>query len=259
MAVGVVASFVLSMEEPARFTAPGAHAIEVREPGRYVVWQEGTELPSAARISVVAPDGKAVPVDAPGSQTWSDSSGTRTAAAKFTATLPGRYAVEVAGSFPPHPIAVSPEFMGPLFAAIGGAVFAVLLGVAGGITMAAYVFARRNEGPATGVAARDSEKSLRELATVVYALQAASFLTGITLVAGVIINYLKRDAVAGTLLESHFRWQIRTFWWTLVWTLVGFLTAIILVGFLVWLTAAVWLVYRIAKGWLRLNDGQPVG
>jgi uncharacterized membrane protein len=260
-AVGIVAGFVLSMEKPARFNAPGVHAFEVREPGRYVVWHEGRDLPAESSITVIAPDGKPVPVDVPGSQTWSDSSITRTAAAKFTADVPGRYAVEVSGPFALRTMAVSPDFMGAMFGAIAAAILAAILGVAGGITMAVIVFARRNERPATATVlpAKDSEKSLRELTTVVYALQAVSFLFGITLIAGVIINYLKRGDVAGTWLESHFRWQIRTFWWVIAWGVIGFVTAIIVIGFLVWLLAAVWFVYRIVKGWLRLNDAQPVG
>lgn len=252
--------FVLSLEKPEPFHAPGVYVLEVREPGRYVVWHEGSAMPEGARVAVISPDGTPVPVDHPGSQTWSDASITRTAAAKFTAAVPGRYAIEVTGSIARRTMAVSRDFMPWLFAAIGGAILAALAGIAGGIGMAIYVFARRNEAPKTEkTPLPQSEKSLRDLATVVYLLQAISFLTGITLVAGVIINYLKRDEAAGTWLESHYRWQIRTFWWTLAWGVVGLVTAIILVGFVVWLAAAMWLIYRIVKGWLRLNDGLPVG
>jgi len=55
--------------------------------------------------------------------------------------------------------------------------------------------------------------SLKTITTVVYALQALSFAFGVTALVGLIINYVKRDDVAGTLYESHFNWQIRTFWW----------------------------------------------
>ena len=70
-------------------------------------------------------------------------------------------------------------------------------------------------------------KSEKGVTTVVYALQAASFLFLITLLIGVIINYVKRDDVKGSWLESHFRWQIRTFWFSLLWAIVGFITAVI--------------------------------
>ncbi len=91
-----------------------------------------------------------------------------------------------------------------------------------------------------------------------YALQAASFLIPFASVAGIIVNYVKREDVAGTWLESHFTWQIRTFWWWLVWLLVGLVLAIIVVGFFVWFADAIWLVYRIAKGWTRLSEGKPM-
>jgi uncharacterized membrane protein len=224
------------------------------------VWHEGGNLPTSFAVTVRAPDGAALPVDLPGSQTWTDSSVMRTAAAKFTVPAAGRYAIEIEGAFPRRTMAVSRDFFMGLFGTIVGAIVLVLAGFAGGIGMAVYAFGRRNEKPRTDsvVLADDSEKALRELTTVVYALQASSFLLGITLIAGVVVNYLKRDAVAGTWLESHFRWQIRTFWWSIAWGAIGFVTAIVLIGFLIWLVAAVWFVYRIARGWLRLSDRRPV-
>ncbi|MEW5756178.1 MAG: hypothetical protein AB1810_07720 [Pseudomonadota bacterium] len=102
------------------------------------------------------------------------------------------------------------------------------------------------------------EDSLRTLTMAVYALQAASFLLGVTLLIGVIINYVKRDDVKGTWLESHFTWQIRTFWYTLLWCAIGFITLIILIGYVILTAAGIWLIYRIIKGWLNLNDGKPM-
>ena len=97
------------------------------------------------------------------------------------------------------------------------------------------------------------------MATLVYALYAASILVGITLIGGLVIAYLKRDDAAGTWLESHYRWQIRTFWWSLLWCVLGFATAIFVVGFAVLFAAAVWFIYRVAKGWIELRAGKPVG
>jgi uncharacterized membrane protein len=74
----------------------------------------------------------------------------------------------------------------------------------------------------------------------------------------VVMNYVKKDEVAGTWLESHFRWQIRTFWFGLLWGVVGGLLAIVVVGFAVLFAAAVWIIYRIVKGWLNLNDNKPM-
>jgi uncharacterized membrane protein len=102
------------------------------------------------------------------------------------------------------------------------------------------------------------EKSLKTLTTVVYALQAAGFFVGLTWIVAVVINYVKRDEVRGTWLESHFTWQIRTFWWGLAWALVGGILALVVVGFLILFADAVWIIYRIVKGWLNLADGKPV-
>jgi uncharacterized membrane protein len=98
----------------------------------------------------------------------------------------------------------------------------------------------------------------RNVALVVYVLYALSFLYGITAIAGVVIAYVKRDDVRGTWLESHFAWQIRTFWWGLVWTVVGVVLALVGVGFLILLAVWIWAIYRVVKGWLRLNDGREV-
>ena len=102
------------------------------------------------------------------------------------------------------------------------------------------------------------EKQLRTLATIVYALQALGFFLGITWIVGVVIDYVKLDDVRGTWLESHFRWQIRTFWWGLLWGIVGTVLLLVLVGWLVLLAAGIWVIYRIVKGWLALSEGQPL-
>ncbi|OGS90633.1 MAG: hypothetical protein A2Z95_04155 [Gallionellales bacterium GWA2_60_18] len=101
-------------------------------------------------------------------------------------------------------------------------------------------------------------KSLRTLTQVVYILYALSYFTGITAIVGIIINYVKQDDVAGTWLESHFRWQIRTFWFGLLWAVIGGITAFILVGFAILFANFCWIIYRIVKGWLNLNDNKPM-
>jgi len=101
-------------------------------------------------------------------------------------------------------------------------------------------------------------RSLKNLTTVIYALYAASFLAGITAVVAVIINYVKRRDVAGTIYESHFRWQIRTFWFGLLWGVLGVVTYHILIGWLLLSANYIWIIYRTAKGWLYLNDGKPM-
>ncbi|MEO5703269.1 MAG: hypothetical protein ABIQ54_05235 [Gammaproteobacteria bacterium] len=96
------------------------------------------------------------------------------------------------------------------------------------------------------------------ITNVVYALQAASFLVGFTLIIAVIINYVKLDDVKGTWLESHFRWQIRTFWYSLLWSILGIITFVIIIGYYILIADAIWIIYRIAKGWLRLIDKKPM-
>jgi uncharacterized membrane protein len=100
---------------------------------------------------------------------------------------------------------------------------------------------------------------LKNIAMMVYILQALSFLWGLTAIVGVIVNYVKRDDARGTVYESHFDWQIRTFWWGLLWGIVGVVLILALgLGFLVMFVAWVWAIYRVVKGWLKLTEDKPV-
>lgn len=104
--------------------------------------------------------------------------------------------------------------------------------------------------------ARRSEPG-RNLAVAVYILQALSFFTsGITGLAGLIINYLKLDDVSGTWVEPHFRWQIRTFWLGLLWGVIGAITTFVLIGWFILLGVVIWVIYRVVRGALALNDGK---
>ena len=74
-------------------------------------------------------------------------------------------------------------------------------------------------------------------------------------------NYVKRPDARNTWLESHFRWQIRTFWFGLLWALLGLPIGFLTLGMGTWFVypaLLVWLAYRTAKGWLRLTDGQEM-
>ena len=101
-------------------------------------------------------------------------------------------------------------------------------------------------------------KSLKSLTQAVYILYSLSYFTGVTAIVGIIINYVKKDEAAGTWLESHFRWQIRTFWFGLLWALIGAVTVFILIGFAVLFANFCWIIYRIVKGWLNLNDNKAM-
>lgn len=108
----------------------------------------------------------------------------------------------------------------------------------------------------------DAERlaGLRRLTHILYALYAIFWLTGgITALIAIIIDYVKRDDVRGTLYESHFRWQIRSFWWCVLWGVVGvLLIPLAFIGFAVLWVLGIWMLYRIVKGWLYLNDSKPM-
>ena len=119
---------------------------------------------------------------------------------------------------------------------------------------------------------------LRKLTHVIYALHAASLVTGIVGVAtvvgafltgwpsiiAVILNYVYRGDVRGTWLQSHFRWQIRTFWFGLLWVALCGLFVVLTLGIgllIAWIPlvfVGLWFIYRIARGWLRLIDRRPM-
>jgi uncharacterized membrane protein len=88
------------------------------------------------------------------------------------------------------------------------------------------------------------------------------FVGSLPSIVAVIINYLKRSSARGSWAASHYRWQIRTFWFALLWLLVAVLLVVTVVGapFGLGLMFALtlWLIYRIARGWLRLLDKQPM-
>jgi uncharacterized membrane protein len=110
----------------------------------------------------------------------------------------------------------------------------------------------------TNTLSRNHSDQGKTITMVVYTLQALSFLFIITFLVAVIINYIKRDDVRNSWLESHFRWQIRTFWFGLLWIILGYLSLVILIGYLVLLANSIWLIYRIIKGWLRLTEGREM-
>jgi uncharacterized membrane protein len=112
--------------------------------------------------------------------------------------------------------------------------------------------------------ASDPQKlaSMKQLTLVVYLLYIASLFVGLTALVGIVINYVKQDDARGTLYESHFTWQIRTFWWGLLWSVLGLLLVITVVGSIigipVLLATLVWCIYRIVKGLLNLNEDKSM-
>jgi uncharacterized membrane protein len=115
-------------------------------------------------------------------------------------------------------------------------------------------------------------EGLITLAHVIYGLHAFSaltgmlspamivtaFLTGWPSIIAVILNYVKRSEVRGTWLDSHFSWQIRTFWYALLWLAVGGVLFLTVVGIpfavVLWFATGIWVLYRIIRGWLALSS-----
>ncbi len=100
--------------------------------------------------------------------------------------------------------------------------------------------------------------SLKRITMIVYALYAFAYFAGITAIIGIMINYIKREEVAGTWLESHFRWQVRTFWFGLLWAVIGVVMALFLIGYVILFANCIWILYRVIKGWLYLNDNKSM-
>ncbi|WP_454765619.1 DUF4870 family protein [Cupriavidus campinensis] len=116
---------------------------------------------------------------------------------------------------------------------------------------------------ATTLADGDKLDGLRKLTHILYALYAIFWLTGgITALIAIVVNYVKRDDTRGTLYASHFAWQIRTFWWSIFWSVVGvilFVTVLLIpLAWVLWTVLSLWMLYRIVKGWLYLNDRKPM-
>lgn len=130
---------------------------------------------------------------------------------------------------------------------------------------------------ATSEFARQSvDPGLVRLTHLIYALHAFSavmgiissaaivtaFLTGWPSILAVILNYARRSAVRGTFLDSHFSWQIRTFWWAVLWVVIASVLFVTIIGipvaFLIFVFIGIWVLYRIVRGWLALNDLRPV-
>ncbi len=115
------------------------------------------------------------------------------------------------------------------------------------------------EQPLETEAATDTaDKAKKNLAQLVYILQAVSLVIGLSAIIGIVVNYVKRGEVAGTWVASHFNWQIKTFWFALMGTVIGALLLDLGIGGLILLVVAVWYIYRIVRGWLALNDGKPL-
>ncbi|HEX9687346.1 MAG TPA: hypothetical protein VGA25_16010 [Burkholderiales bacterium] len=275
-AAGLIAWLVLTWEEGTQFLAPGRQALTLRT-GNHVLWNDhvtvfegrsyhsSRTLPDGLQVAVTGGDGDIALRSASGATT-KGSNTERVAVMQFDIARPGRYEIAVLGDFRPRVFSVGPDHVGAVLWTIFGAIAALFVSFGAGIGIAAWAFIRREQAreaapraaPAAPVAGDTRESALRRLTMIVYVLQIASIVVGITLIAAVIINYVKRRDVEGTWLESHFRWQIRTFWYSLLWFGVGLALLVVVVGIFVLMAAAMWLLYRAIKGWLELEERRPM-
>lgn len=102
--------------------------------------------------------------------------------------------------------------------------------------------------------------NLRKLTHVMYGLFALGLISGgvfgLALLASVVLAYMKRADAAGTVYARHFDWILMTFWWGLLWCVLSALATYIFIGWLTGVVAVIWLLYRIARGWLALFEGR---
>jgi uncharacterized membrane protein len=275
-AAGMVAWLVVTWEDGTQFVAPGRHALMLK-PGNHVVWNDhltvfggrsyhsSKQLPDGVQFTVTG-SGGAVTLRRASGASYKGLNNERVSVMQFDVAQPGRYEIAVQGDFEPRVFSVGPDHIGAVLWTVFGAVATLFVSWGAGIGIAAWAFIRREQAreaaprtaQATAMAGDPREAALRQLTMIVYMLQIASIVVGITLIAAVIINYLKRGDVEGTWLESHFRWQIRTFWYGLLWFGVGLALLVVIVGFFILMALAMWLLYRAIKGWLELEERKPM-
>jgi uncharacterized membrane protein len=266
----LVWTFIAGFEPAVRFLAPGTVQVSIAVPGDQIVWHEhhtlyqgrafnvAPAMPDGTRYRVQAPDRSPITIEPHSGMRSEGGEGGSVSVAHFAAPSAGVYRVSVEGLAEPRVMAVGPNRAWPIMKLVGEVSLIVVLALGAAIAVGLYGFLRAVADPRMVGPGEVTQASLRQLAGLVYGLQAASMLVGVTLFAGVIINYLRREQAAGTWLESHFTWQIRTFWWSLAWCVLGIVTAVVLVGVFILIGSGVWFVYRVVRGWIELNEGRPM-
>ena len=100
---------------------------------------------------------------------------------------------------------------------------------------------------------------LKQYNLITYILYIVGFFVGVTPIIAIIMNYLKRAEMRGTWLESHVNWQIKTFWFTLIGAVIGFVLSFVLIGIPILFAVSIWFIYRIVKGLVVFMDNKPIG
>ena len=95
-------------------------------------------------------------------------------------------------------------------------------------------------------------------ALTAYICYAIGLFVPLVTIAGVIVNHIKRDEARGTWVESHHRWLMRTFWFSLLWSVVAAILTFVWVGWILFFGIAIWYIYRVVRGILAFNDQKPM-
>ena len=258
-----------------QFIGPGHLSFNVTAPGNYTLWHDyhavfagrtystDKHLPDGVNFRVNGPNGPVAVKSSNGAKA-SIGNTERVAVAEFVAPESGQYEIAAEGEFPVQVFSVGEGNFFKSFGMIFGGLGVIFLSFCTSLGLCVWAYFKNNASgkqkgsemvnPVEGA----SEHSAKQLTTLVYALQAVSYLLGITFIAAVIVNYVKRQEVAGSWLESHFLWQMRTFWWSLLWGVIGMVLVVVVVGIFILIADAIWVLYRIVKGWLNLNDGKAM-
>lgn len=141
-----------------------------------------------------------------------------------------------------------------------------------------------NSNQAKGTMNSDKRRSLITYNHITYLLYVVSYFTaGLLWIVPIVMNYAKRHDADGSWLATHFDWQIKTFWYSIVWFVLGIVIiafalggfgvsmltdssnnmaigSVLLagVGLLIMLFTFIWHLYRIIRGWIALTDNRPV-
>lgn len=118
----------------------------------------------------------------------------------------------------------------------------------------------QNTAPAEGESTETQPALTQQqtkMLTIMYALFGAGIIVPFTTIAGVIVAYIQRGKYTDAVAQAHMRWIIRTFWFSMLWFVIGAVLSIVVIGYFVLIAAVVWYIYRTIKGYIRLTEGQP--
>ena len=211
VAVALVAWLILGRDDATQFAVPGRIAVELR-PGAHLIWNdyrttfEGTlyesplAVPPGTAVRVNDASGAAVATQRPAGHSSKGPKADRIALLEFRIAQPGRYEIAVAGDFPRRVFSVAPDRLMQPFIATFGAFLALFLGFAAGFALWGWAYFKRDAAaektaraavaaaPAAAAMPAAQEAALRRLTAIVYGLQLAGYFTGLSPVAGVILN-----------------------------------------------------------------------